>query len=66
VPHYHEVDYTGEADKRNFRKMALESKLLKEKNAFERGSHRPARLYEAKSLAKNRRTSARCANPKKQ
>jgi hypothetical protein len=43
----------GKADKRNFRKMALESKLLKESNAFERGSHRPARLYETPPSAKN-------------
>lgn len=43
----------GKADKRNFRKMALESKLLKETNAFERGSHRPARLYEAQRSKKS-------------
>lgn len=36
-------------EKRNFRKMALSSDLIEETNEMERGSHRPARLYAARS-----------------
>lgn len=36
---------TETADKRNFRKMTLDTGLLVETTEFERGSHRPARLY---------------------
>ena len=38
---------SGEAaDKRNFRKRIIGSGIVRESDEFERGSHRPARLYE--------------------